>query len=248
MDSNRENYRLAAIEAALDKFSAEWIPKMREMQEFQAKAEAQASKEMQELRKFQAKTEAQASKEMQELREFQAKAEAQAEKEYAELRASNAQTDKKLKEMLEAKAQMFKQMGGMYNSQGAATTELFYNSLKNGHRELFGEKFDLVVKEERRNSIVGFEDEYDIIMFNGQSVCIVEVKYKADSNDIPQVLKKERTFRRNFPEHQNKRLYLAVASRSFHKLTEKTCYDNGIAMIKLVGETLVVTNENIKIF
>ena len=36
---------------------------------------------------------------MREMQEFQAKAEAQAEKEYAELRASNAQTDKKLKEM-----------------------------------------------------------------------------------------------------------------------------------------------------
>ena len=86
------------------------------------------------------------------------------------------------------------------------------------------------------------------MLFNGRAVCIVEVKYKADSADVLQVLRKERTFRANFPEHSKKKLYLAMASMSFHPLTEKACSDNGIAIMKQVGNTLVVIDENLKVF
>jgi len=89
---------------------------------------------------------------------------------------------------------------------------------------------------------------FDGSLFNGSAVCIVEVKYKADSNDVLQVLRKERTFRRNFPEHNKKKLYLAMASLSFHPLTEKACKDNGIAIMKQVGDTIVVSDENLKVF
>jgi hypothetical protein len=61
-------------------------------------------------------------------------------------------------------------------------------------------------------------------------------------------LRKEKTFRVNFPEHSDKKLYLALASMSFHKLTEKACKDNGIAIIKQVGNTIVVSDENLKVF
>ena len=144
--------------------------------------------------------------------------------------------------------QVNKQIGGMGNNQGAAATELFYNSLKYGQRKMFGEKFDDVFKEESRQTKKGFEDEYDILLFNGQAVCIVEVKYKADSNDIQQVLRKEKTFRANFPEHKHKKLYLALAGRSFHPLTEKACKENGIAIMKQVGDTVAIYDENLKTF
>jgi hypothetical protein len=66
-----------------------------------------------------------------------------------------------------------------------------------------------------------------------------------------QVLRKERTertFRTNFPEHNKKKLYLAMASLSFHPLTEKACSDSGIAIMKQVGNTVVVSDENLKVF
>ena len=152
--------------------------------------------------------------------------------------------DKTSKEIL----QVNRQIGGMGNNQGAATTELFYNSLKYGQRKMFGEEFDDVFKEESRQTKKGFEDEYDILLFNGKAVCIVEVKYKADSDDVQQVLRKEKTFRANFPEHNNKKLYLAIASRLFHPFTEKACKDNGIAIMKHVGGTVAIYDENLKTF
>jgi hypothetical protein len=139
-------------------------------------------------------------------------------------------------------------INGISRNNGAAAEEYFYNALQHGNKKMFGEDFDDVFRGEKRKTIKGYEDEYDIMLFNCAAVCIVEVKYKADSADVLQVLRKERTFRTNFPEHSKKKLYLAMASMSFHPLTVKACSDNGIAVMKQVGNTLVVSDENLKVF
>jgi hypothetical protein len=164
------------------------------------------------------------------------------------LAKSRADFDKEMKKLSKSIDEVNKQIGGIGNNNGAVAEEFFYNSLKYKRRNLFGQKFDNIYREEKRNTKEGFEDEYDIMLFNGKAVCIVEVKYKADSNDIFQVLRKESTFRANFPEHGDKKLYLALAGMSFHKRTEKTCSDNGIAIIKQVGNTVVINDKNLKAF
>ena len=177
----------------------------------------------------------------------------------AKLTESQEETDRvlgeKLAELKEQQAETARlvkanalQINGISNNNGASAEEYFYNALKQGNKKIFGEEFDDVFRGEKRKTIKGYEDEYDIMLFNGCAVCIVEVKYKADSSDVLQVLRKERTFRTNFPEHSKKRLYLALASMSFHPLTEKTCSDNGIAIMKQVGNTMVVSDENLKVF
>ena len=166
-------------------------------------------------------------------------------KETDRLQKENAHRQKDIDRIIKENALM---INGISASNGAAAENYFYNALQHGNKKMFGEDFDDVFRGEKRNTIKGFEDEYDIMLFNGHAVCIVEVKYKADSNDVLQVLRKERTFRRNFPEHNKKKLYLAMASLSFHPLTEKACKDNGIAIMKQVGDTLVVTDENLKTF
>ena len=37
-------------------------------------------------------------------------------------------------------------------------------------------------------------------------------------------------------------------TKTFHKLTEKACKDNGIAIIKQVGNTVAIYDKNMKIF
>jgi len=142
-----------------------------------------------------------------------------------------------------------KQIGGMANSHGEYAEEFFYNALRRRKRNMFGEHFDDIV---RRNAVTinqGYEDEYDILLVNGQAVCVVEVKYKADSGDMPQrMLRKAQTFRVNFPQHKDKKVYLALAGMSFHPLTEKACINNGIAVIKQVGETMMISDQNLKTF
>jgi len=178
------------------------------------------------------------------------------EKSSAEADKRRAEADKEnkaLREFLEQVGKrvdgVSKQIGGMANSNGDYAEEFFYSALYHGQRNMFGEVFDEVVKRNTVTINKGFEDEYDILLVNGRAICVVEVKYKADSGDLPQrVLRKAQTFRVNFPQHKDKKVYLALAGMSFHPLTEKACTENGIAIMKQVGNAMVVTDENLKTF
>jgi hypothetical protein len=157
--------------------------------------------------------------------------------------------DKRSAELNKQLKDLSQQYGGMGNSLGKHAEEFFYNSLFHGEKKMFGEEFDDVTKGNTVTINKGYEDEYDIILLNGQAVCVVEVKYKADSGDLAQnVLKKVQTFKVNFPQHKGKTIYLAVAAMSFHPLTEKACIDSGIAIIKQVGDTVAIYDKNLKTF
>ena len=91
-------------------------------------------------------------------------------------------------------------------------------------------------------------DEYDILLINGKSVGIVETKYKAHENDLPHVLKKAQTFRLNFPKYSNHQVYLGLATMAFYPQLEKACVDSGIAIIKQVGDSVVIHDEHLRIF
>ena len=159
-----------------------------------------------------------------------------------DLQKSRAESDKEIKALKEM-------IGGMGNSNGAYAEEFFYNALLNGHRNLLGETFDEVMKGSKVTFNKGYEDEYDILLVNGKAVCIIEVKYKADGSDLAQkVLRKAETFKVNFPRYNDKSIYLALAGMSFNPLTEKACVDNGIAIIKQVGEALVINDKHLKVF
>ena len=160
-----------------------------------------------------------------------------------------AETEKEIKAMRESIRQVNKELGGVGNSNGYYAEDFFYNALLHGQRNLFGEFFDEVTQRNKVAVNKGFEDEYDILLLNGRAVCVVEVKYKVDDGDLAQkVLRKAETFRVNFPQHKEKKIYLAVAGMSFHPFTEKTCSDNGIAIMKQLGDTVVINDAHVKVF
>ena len=145
--------------------------------------------------------------------------------------------------------QVNQQIGGMGNSHGAYAEEFFYNAFIKDQKNIFGEKFDDVMKSSKVTFNKGYEDEYDILLVNGRAVCVIEVKYKADSDDLAsKVLRKAQTFRVNFPRYNDKKVYLALASMSFNPLTEKACRDAGIAIIKQDGDAIAIYDEHLQTF
>ena len=136
-------------------------------------------------------------------------------------------------------------LGGMAYNQGRFAEEYFFNSFEKGKKNFFGEKFDDI-----KNNLKGVEtnDEFDIVMLNGKSVGIVEVKYKAHENDVPKVLEKVNSFRVNFPKFNNHTIYLGLATMAFYPVLEQACQDNGIAIIKQVGDTIVINDKHLKAF
>jgi hypothetical protein len=157
------------------------------------------------------------------------------------------ETDRQMKETDRKMQELQKTVGGISNNQGAFAEEYFFNSFENGNKNFFGEKFNEISKH-LKNRWQGLEDEYDIVLYNHASVAIIEVKYKAHLNDIPVVLKKAETFRILFPHYKDSKIYLALASMSFFPELEQQCIEQGIAVVKQVGDTVVINESNLKTF
>ena len=157
-----------------------------------------------------------------------------------EVSQSQKETDRQIEKLKET-------VGGMANNQGAFAEEYFFNSFENGKKNFFGENFDDIDKN-LKNSWQGLKDEYDIVLYNHASVAIIEVKYKAHQKDIPVVLKKAETFRILFPQYKDLKIYLGLASMSFYPELEQECIEQGIAVIKQVGDKVVINDSNLKVF
>ena len=157
------------------------------------------------------------------------------------------ETDRRIEENDRRMKELQKTVGGMANNQGAFAEEYFSNSFEKGEKNFFGERFD-DVKKNLKNFRKGITDEFDIVMYNHASVAIIEVKYKAHVNDIPAVLKKAETFRILFPDYENFKIYLGLASMSFYDELEQECINQGIAVIKQVGDKVIINDTNLKVF
>jgi len=168
----------------------------------------------------------------------------QSQKEIARMQKENeAKWEKSEKRWNE----LSKQLGGWANNHGSFAEEYFFNSFENGKQNFFGEKFDEISKN-LSSFWQGLKDEYDIVLYNHASVAIIEVKYKAHINDIPIVLKKAETFRILFPNYKDFKIYLGLASMSFYPELEQECINEGIAVIKQVGDAVVINDTNLKVF
>jgi hypothetical protein len=88
----------------------------------------------------------------------------------------------------------------------------------------------------------------DIVLFNGKSVCIVETKYKGRKDNLPKVIRKAETFRATYPDYAKHKIYLGLSALVFDDEIEQECIRKGIAIIKQVGDTVVINDKNIKVF
>ena len=153
---------------------------------------------------------------------------------------SSAEFDRRIKKLEET-------TGSWANNHGSFAEEYFFNSFENGKQNFFGERFD-VIQKNLSHFWQGVKDEYDIVLYNHTSVALVEIKYKAHLHDIPNVLKKAETFRILFPNYKDFKIYLGLASLSFYPGLEKECSQQGIAIIKQVGDTVVIYDKCLKAF
>ena len=175
---------------------------------------------------------------MADLRQSQAETDRILRESRAELKAQQAETDRLIKGLA-------KEVGGMSKNNGIIAEEYFFNAFERGQTNFFNEKF-----YEIKKNLKGIEtdDEFDVVMINGHSIGVVEVKYKAHENDLPQMRQKAEAFRINFPKYKNHRVYLGLASMAFYPKLEEECKKQGIAIIKQVGDKVIIYEENLKTF
>lgn len=148
----------------------------------------------------------------------------------AQIKATNAQmkrTDEKLERMGIT-------LGNIGQNQGDVAEEFFFNSLiKDNH--LGAIHFDDVVKnmEKHRGQI---QEEYDLVMTNGDAIGIVEVKYKAHENDLDKLDRKMKNFKELFPIYQNYKQYGAIASFHINDKAKKEALRRGYFVLQRSGD------------
>jgi hypothetical protein len=111
--------------------------------------------------------------------------------------------------LTESTQRMGEQLGGIANNQGAVTEEFFYNSLLE-QPQIGTLKFTKIV----RNSVVGHkgqQTEYDLLLVNGKSVVVVEVKYRLRSEHLSKLAAQLLAFKRDHAEFKGFKVYGALA-------------------------------------
>jgi hypothetical protein len=209
-------------------------------------------KERQESEKAREKERQAREKERQESEKAREKEELKREKELKEMEKESKRLDRRLEKMYaearRERKELNKQLGGISNSNGEIAEAYFYNAFKRD-KSFVNEKFDYI----KRNMkfVNGEHDaEFDILLFNGKSAAIIEVKYNAkpDNISVRRIVSRVKAFKLLYPKYCNHSIYLGVAAMSFRKGMEERLHRAGIATIRQVGKKMVVYDKEVKVF
>ena len=169
------------------------------------------------------------------------------EKQQAENAKLHAETEAQMNRTDETLKRMGIHLGGITDNNGSNTEDYFYNSLVD-NPVLGGIKYDSIAKNFQIKS-KRTQGEFDIVMFNGDNVALIECKYKAHEKDVEKLIhKKVDSFKELFPIYANHKFYLGIASFSFYPELESYAKENGVAILKQKGEVVEIDADNLKIY
>lgn len=155
---------------------------------------------------------------------------AKKDEQLAKTDAQLAKTDKKIEKL----AQM---IGNFGQNLGEITEEFFFNSLK-ATQTLGGVHYDIVYKN-MTASVRQTEDEFDIVMVNGQDVAIIEVKYQAHESDLNKLIhKKYVNFKKLFPMYKDYTHHLVLATFSIYDELKEQALAQGVTVLQRKGDVI----------
>jgi len=133
---------------------------------------------------------------------------------------------------------------GISRSNGEFCEEYFINSFK-ANPTLFGERFDYVIPSLKPHPVIA-NDEYDLVLHNGTTTALIEMKYKAKSSDVGKMFSKLHSYRTNYPMFKDYKIYLCLASFRFSKYVRLKAAEKGIVLIEQRGDRIEVISENVR--
>jgi len=153
-----------------------------------------------------------------------------------------------IQENAEAIKAMQKELGGVGKSNGKVAESYFVNSFSKS-MEFAGQKYDGIDSGTKRKiKSLNLQGEYDLLLYNCTSVVIIEIKYSAEKKHVGWFLEEAAVFKQLFPQYVNFDLYLGLAALHFEEGTEQEAIKNGIAIVKQIGENMVIYDEHLMVF
>lgn len=157
-----------------------------------------------------------------------------------------ARTDKQLEDNARQLAETKRIVSGIGVNLGDAAEDFFADALKET-KTLGNIQFDSIAF--RVNGHKGkVQDEFDIVLYNENSVAIIEVKHKVHPADLVALVEKKLpNFRTLFPASAGARIFLGLAGMTMPPAVAEQAETAGIAVLRQKGNTLVM-NKNLRVF
>jgi len=163
----------------------------------------------------------------------------------ADVWAMFAETDKQIKAMQE-------QIGGISNSNGDFAEEFFYNSLEKTmtfagiHFDVISNKFGGKKTMPDKTEI---KAQFDIVLHNGNSLALIEAKYKTNLKDVKELVeKKVPNFRLLYPEYAKYKLYLGIGSLVLKDRVVQEAKKLGIGLMKQRGDAVEYKTDWVRVY
>jgi hypothetical protein len=151
-----------------------------------------------------------------------------------QIKATDEQMKRNDKMLTEKLDRMGITLGNIGKNQGDVAEEFFFQSLiKDNH--LGKIRFDDVVKnmEKHRGKI---QEEYDLVMTNGDAIAVVEVKYKAHTQDLDKLDRKMKHFKQLFPIYKAFKQYGAIAAFHINDDAKEEALRRGYFVLQRSGD------------
>ena len=167
-----------------------------------------------------------------ELKKSQEKTDEQLKRTELEVQKTNKSIDK-LKELV----------GNIANNQGDVAEEYFINSLKD-NLTLAGMSFDTLMNNVGIKH-KGIRDEFDILLVNGDSVALIEVKYKVHPNILEKLPKKIEHLKL-LPQYKNYKVYAGIAGFYIPDEVIEEATKRGYFVLQREGDIIQTYTNNLK--
>ena len=156
--------------------------------------------------------------------------------ETVQLQKENAQQIKELQ----------KTVGEWANNHEIDYEPSFYDCLNLENQKYFGEWFKTSIEQSIVFKKGDVKRKYNIQLINDNSVGLLD--YVFNNCGITELTNKAQTYREDYPEYKTHRIYLGAIVRDLTQELEQECINEGIAVIKQVGDAVVINDTNLKVF
>ena len=143
-----------------------------------------------------------------------------------------------------------KQVNGISESNGMFSEEYFVNTLGKSFR-FCGVLFDIInhgmSRKKRLPGGENLEGEYDVVMENGDTVALIEIKYRVRMGDALEMVERQlEQFKALYPEYANFRFFLGLAGFSFERGTQAEAIRLGVGLLLPKGENVKIIDKHAK--
>jgi hypothetical protein len=161
------------------------------------------------------------------------------------------ETDKQFKESERLLTERFKETdrkidklakmyGGISENSRDVAEEFFRRGLES-RSSLYGIRYDRVGR--MQNKTKKLQGEYDIVLYNGDTIIVIEVKYKLHPNDVEDfIARKLPNFKLLFPEYKDKKVIGGMAGMSVPNHAFELAEKQGLLVLTQSGDNIAVMN------